>query len=71
MRSGVVLQRWATATDDETVALRERVAAIGKSHPVRPPWWRPYARRQWLQVVRDVEKWAHKNWDLPGMEPYR
>lgn len=59
-RIHAINQRWLATEglDDQTIALRKRVEEIRALFPVRPPWWRPYARRQWDTTFRAVVEWA-------------
>jgi hypothetical protein len=72
-RVRAINQRWLATEglDDETLALRARVSELRARFPKRPPWWRPYARRQWDQTFRAVCEWAYERYNWPTVEPYR
>lgn len=59
-RLRAINQRWLATEglDDATLELKRRVDAMRARFPQRPPWWRPYARRQWDAILRAVCEWA-------------
>lgn len=65
-------RRWLESDAADVVELRKRVEEICSRFPARPPWWRPYARRQWDQIFRAVVEWVFEQLGDPCLtEPYR
>jgi hypothetical protein len=65
-------QRWLATMgmDDETLELRKRVEDLRSRLPGRPPWWRPFSRRQWDAMYDAVTRWAYERYNWPT-EPYK
>ena len=58
-RVRTINQRWLATEglDDETLALRKLIEEIRKRYPARPPWWRPFARREWDRLFGELCHW--------------